>query len=122
MRHGEAENNIGNRPTSSRKGEKKGLTNKGKEDVIRAAKNLKNFDMIISSPLMRTRETAEIICKTTGFDTEKIILDDRLIEYQYGVFDGRPLAEYEASFPNTPDLFVKGPQNGETMNEVRRRR
>jgi broad specificity phosphatase PhoE len=46
-------------------------------------------DRVISSPLLRTRETAEAF----GRDVE---VDDRWIELDYGEYDGVPLAEVPA--------------------------
>ncbi|SUZ62101.1 uncharacterized protein METZ01_LOCUS14955, partial [marine metagenome] len=41
---------------------------------------------VVSSPLLRTRRTAEAF----GMDVE---VDDRWIEMDYGEFDGRPVAD-----------------------------
>ncbi len=45
---------------------------------------------IISSPLGRTRQTAEAIAEVTGVAVE---IDQRWIELDYGEFDGRPLGD-----------------------------
>jgi probable phosphoglycerate mutase len=45
---------------------------------------------VISSPLQRARQTAAAIAAVTGCDVE---VDDRLLELDYGEWDGRPLAE-----------------------------
>ena len=42
------------------------------------------FDLIISSPLLRAKETAEIIAKTIDYDIKKIIYDDNLKEKNDG--------------------------------------
>jgi len=45
-----------------------------------------HFDLIISSPLMRTMQTANIINK---YHSVKIVKDERIIEINQGVFTGR---------------------------------
>ncbi|HEY4521578.1 MAG TPA: class I tRNA ligase family protein [Candidatus Paceibacterota bacterium] len=64
MRHGEADHNVlGLGGPSLFDSEKftSHLTEIGKEEVKKTAKNLKNVDIIIHSTLARSRETAEII-------------------------------------------------------------
>ena len=75
----------------------------------------------ISSSLRRScvpGRLAEIVARKIGFTADQIIYDDRLIEYQFGVYDGS-LSEYQAVFPSTPRLFTHGPEGGETENDVR---
>jgi broad specificity phosphatase PhoE len=45
---------------------------------------------VVASPLQRARQTAAAIADACGCDVE---VDDRLIELDYGDWDGRPLAE-----------------------------
>jgi probable phosphoglycerate mutase len=45
---------------------------------------------LVSSPLRRARQTASAIAAVTGCEVE---VDDRLLELDYGEWDGRPLAE-----------------------------
>ena len=47
-----------------------------------------NFDIIISSPLIRTIHTANII----NINNKKIITDDRLIERNPGDLNGKPIS------------------------------
>jgi alpha-ribazole phosphatase len=49
---------------------------------------------IVTSPLLRTRQTAEAIAEATGAPIE---VDERWIELDYGEYDGLPLAEVPAS-------------------------
>jgi len=62
------------------------LTEKGKKQILVLAKKLKkeNIDLIFSSDLLRTKETAEIVSRETG---AKIIFDKRLREYNVGIFN-----------------------------------
>ena len=57
------------------------------EDLKNRIENL-NFDIIISSPLIRTIHTANII----NINNKKIITDDRLIERNPGDLNGKPIS------------------------------
>jgi len=64
------------------------LTKEGEKEVGTSAKKLKNkkIDIIFSSDLLRTKQTAEILSKETG---ARIIFDKRLREYNVGIFNGK---------------------------------
>ena len=73
------------------------LTELGKAQARQAGEELrsKSIDIIIASPLLRTQETAKIIAEQIGHDPEKIITDDRVVEWQVGTeFQGRDLQEF----------------------------
>lgn len=63
------------------------LNEKGIEQAQKTKSNLENvtFDVIICSPLIRAKQTAEIINKEKNLN---IIFDDRLRERDYGEFEG----------------------------------
>ena len=56
---------------------------------------------VISSPLGRTLQTAQIICSTLGYDFRKVKIDDRLTEVSLGSWDGLTISEIEEQFPGT---------------------
>jgi isoleucyl-tRNA synthetase len=87
IRHGEAEKNIARILSSYPEKEDNPLTKKGKEQIKAAAEELKDkkIDIIISSPLQRAQESAEIIAKEIGV---KIIVDEKIRELDYGQLDG----------------------------------
>ena len=64
------------------------LSSNGKILVEEAAKKYNNvkFDIIFSSPLMRTMQTANIMNK---YHNVKVVKDDRLIEVDQGIFTRR---------------------------------
>jgi probable phosphoglycerate mutase len=68
------------------------LTTKGEEQAFQLGKNIPEegliFSRIISSPLKRTRRTAEIIATEIGFDLNNIEYDLRVQEYDMGVITG----------------------------------
>ena len=65
------------------------LNEKGREQARLLAKRLKNeqIDVIISSPLSRARETAEIIAEQHG---KKVIVSKELIERNFGALEREP--------------------------------
>jgi isoleucyl-tRNA synthetase len=124
MRHGQAKSNATN--TVSSKIETSvnfGLTDLGRASAEKGAESLKgeSIDMIVASPFLRTKETAEIVAKTIGFDVEKIIFDERIKEIDTGVFDGKPISDYRNHFVSQAEKFTKRPEGGENLLDVKRR-
>jgi probable phosphoglycerate mutase len=101
MRHGQAENNV-SRTLVGRHIEAH-LTEQGKQQVTDAAKYLKNIeiDEVYVSPVIRTVETAEIVCKNLGLDYK---IDERLYEIELGKLVGMNYEEVVTKYGN---LFLK---------------
>ncbi len=61
------------------------LNEQGREQALATKKNLEgiSIDLILTSPLKRARETAEIIA-----NGQKILVEEKLIERDYGEFEG----------------------------------
>jgi len=101
FRHGLCDHNIENRISCSLDS-KSELTEKGKELVLESALELKknynwyfrkNSDIkVFCSPLLRTKQTAKILCDTLEIDFDKVIYDERLKEAQYGTYDEGPVS------------------------------
>ncbi|MBI5798835.1 MAG: class I tRNA ligase family protein [Candidatus Yonathbacteria bacterium] len=124
MRHGEAESNVQGIVSSKLDTNLAyGLTEAGHASAKVSAEKLKdsNIDIIFASPFLRTKETADIVAGVIGFDTKKIIVDNRLKEIDTGVFDGRPIDEYRGHFASTAEKFTKRPDDGENLLDVKRR-
>ena len=94
MRHGEAENNV--KGIASNDLSVNPLTEKGKTEVRATARTLSHITRIYSSPLQRTRETAEIVAEALKIPKDVIVYDDRLREFEFGEFNNRPVAEFQA--------------------------
>lgn len=121
MRHGEADSNVTN-VLSCKKDAPVHLTEKGTRDVRESAAAMKGkIDMIVASPFMRTRETAEIAAEALGLSKNNVHFDDRLGEYDLGEKDGISLDEWHRQFPASLERFERGPQGGENDTEVRQR-
>ncbi len=104
------------------------LTPKGRKQVQTLAKRLKNekIDLIISSDLLRTKETAQIVAKELN---SQVRYDKRLRESDMGVFNGKHIDEFGVYFRRegeTPPQhylrrFQEGPPKGETWVDVQKR-
>ena len=82
MRHGQAESNV-NRVLAGRHLESH-LTEYGRQQVVDSAKQLmKNIaiEKVYVSPVIRTVETAQIVCQILGTD---YLIEDRLYEAEMG--------------------------------------
>jgi broad specificity phosphatase PhoE len=68
------------------------LTELGEAQAQRLGERLKGTkpSLILSSPLSRTRDTANAIAASTGLPVQ---IEERLIEMNYGEWDGKPIAD-----------------------------
>jgi isoleucyl-tRNA synthetase len=96
------------------------LSEKGKKDILKNAKELKKkkIDIIYSSDLYRTKQTAEIISKETG---AKIVYDKGLRDIFYGDYHNGPRSEYRKDFSKTEGFMSKKAPNGESIDDCRKR-
>lgn len=96
------------------------LTDIGKEAIRIAAEKLKEegVDIIISSDLVRTKETAEILSEVTGAE---IVYDERLREIAVGEFNGKPLTEYHKFYASDEERITKAPEGAESLEDLRKR-
>jgi probable phosphoglycerate mutase len=101
MRHGQADNNV-NRILVGRHIESH-LTEFGKNQVLDTAKYLKEIsvDKVLVSPVVRTVETAEIVCEYLGVSYE---IDERLYEIELGKLVGM---NYEDIILKYGNLFLQ---------------
>jgi broad specificity phosphatase PhoE len=90
VRHGETDWNVKGFCQGSRNDIP--LNKLGKEQAIKTGKYLNKyrqrdgkFDLVLCSPLIRTRETCELICKKIGYDLLKIKYMDELKENDKGL-------------------------------------
>jgi isoleucyl-tRNA synthetase len=120
QRHGEAENNVAGIVSSWPEKNDWPLTPKGREQVQAAAKKLNKHgvDMIFSSDVMRTKETAGIIAKELGLP---VTYDARLRELDLGEYNGETQEDYHAFFKDKLERFTKAIDGGENLNDARRR-
>lgn len=77
---------------------------------------------VITSPLVRARQTAGILCATAGWTSLSPVVDERWIELDYGVHDQRPAGEVPAEVWHgwrTDPAFR--PEGGESFGDLDRR-
>ncbi|MBX4189624.1 class I tRNA ligase family protein, partial [Candidatus Parcubacteria bacterium] len=123
MRHGGTEGNK-NEIVSYAKQVDDHLTEEGRKQAEGCGKDLKDkkIDLIISSPFVRTKETAEIVAEEIGLTKSEIIYDERLKEINPGDFDGKNWNDYHNTiYKAGKDWFVRAMSGGEALADVRRR-
>ena len=74
------------------------LTEKGLKEANLVAEEISKLqpDVLISSPLQRTRQTADIVAKATGLP---VLVDPIWIECSFGVWDGMSIDEVRDAYP-----------------------
>lgn len=97
------------------------LTDLGLQQARRLAGALETSGAVrvVASPLMRTLQTATIIAEVLGLPVET---DDRIIEMDYGAWDGTPIADVPIdtwrAWRTDPEFR---PPDGESLRDVSRR-
>ena len=74
------------------------LTEKGLKEAHLVAEEVAKLqpDVLFSSPLQRTRQTADIVAKATGLP---VLVDPIWIECSFGVWDGMSIDEVRDAYP-----------------------
>lgn len=120
MRHGESKGNAENIVSCWPEKFYNPLTEKGKAQIKASAEKLenKNIDLIFCSPVLRAKESAEIV----GQKLEtKPKVDKRLRELGFGIFNGKSVAEFENHFARHADRINNKPSRGENYKDVAKR-
>jgi broad specificity phosphatase PhoE len=93
------------------------LTSRGEEQARALGIRLKDlkFDHVLSSPLQRALRT----CELAG-NIGRAILDRDLLEWDYGQYEGRTLAEIHREHPEW-ELFRDGCPGGESVAQITER-
>jgi probable phosphoglycerate mutase len=90
------------------------LTASGREQAatLRARLRTWGFGLVLVSPLRRARET----CAIAGYG-DRAVVDDDLMEWDYGEIEGRTTAEWRESHPGW-NLWEQGCPGGESVEQV----
>ncbi len=120
LRHGEAESNHEKYISCWPEKRIINLTDEGRKEIEKIAQTLKkeNIQLIFSSDLLRTKETAEIVSEQINIPVK---FDERLREYNVGEFNGQPIEKFNNFVSEKIDLFFKTPKGGENLSDVRGR-
>jgi len=96
------------------------LTRKGINQIKKAAKKLKSqkIDLIYSSDIYRTRQTAGIVAKKLGI---RVNFDKRLRDINLGIYHGRLKKDFYQDFLLSAKRFSQKPKRGESWNDVAKR-
>ena len=128
MRHGYTERNKTNTMSCWPEKMPFPLLQKGIQQALKAAQQLRNkkIDLLFSSDLLRTKQTAEIVGRELGIEP---IFDERLREWNTGTLNGRPITDLgkiwgkksETSTEHYLRRFVDPMPQGESYVDVRKR-
>lgn len=79
------------------------LNEKGKVQMLQVAEELKKLgirvDLVITSPLLRARQSAEIVSEMLGYKRSNILVEPLLIERNFGDGEGKTWSELLAQYP-----------------------
>lgn len=102
-----------------------GLSERGlkQAELLSRALEKEKIDVIYSSPLKRTYQTAQEIAKRQGLE---IIEDRRIIEIDHGVWSGMLVEEVKERFPEDFRMWLEEPhrvkfEGGESLQDVFKR-
>ena len=120
LRHGQAMSNVKDICSSYPEKFRNPLTVYGKEQIKIAAEKLKNknIDLIFASPMLRTKQTAEIVSKNLKL---KVKTDKRLRELGFGIFNGKPVSDFVNHFGSHKTRIKNKPPKGENYMDVSNR-
>jgi len=93
VRHGET---IWNKEGRYQGRNDSSLTTKGEAETIENARKIEHYlgkkrdgIKLYSSPLGRAKQSSKIIAERLNLDLEKTLFDSRLVEIDYGIFEGK---------------------------------
>jgi broad specificity phosphatase PhoE len=122
LRHGETAYSVDRR--FSGRGDLP-LTERGRAQAEAAAKRIGDLDDVagvVTSPLGRARETAAAVAAATGLQP---VVDEGLIETDFGEWEGLTFAEVQDRWPSEVDSWLKSvstaPPGGESFAAAARR-
>jgi broad specificity phosphatase PhoE/ribonuclease HI len=126
VRHGVTVHTESRKFSGGLGGRNPGLTDEGRAQARATADWLApladEIDVVISSPVRRTLETAEVIAARLG---TTFVTEDGLAEMEFGTWEGMTFAEVRESYPDDLDAWLgsvdTGPGGGESLREVEKR-
>ena len=126
VRHGVTEHTLGKRFSSGLGGSNPGLNDEGRDQVRATADWLSplgdGIDAVVTSPVRRTQESAEIIGARLG---RPVLVEDGLAEMEFGTWDGLTYGDVHARWPDELDAWLgsldAAPGGGESFRTVEKR-
>ena len=125
MRHGVTEHTLHKRFSGGLGGSNPALNDEGRAQVRATADWLtplaEGIDVVITSPVRRTHESAEILGARLG----RTGTEDGLAEMEFGAWDGLTFAEIQERYPDELDAWLgsldQAPGGGESFRVVEKR-
>jgi ribonuclease H / adenosylcobalamin/alpha-ribazole phosphatase len=126
VRHGATELTAEKRFSGGLGSSNPGLTDEGRAQVREVADWLAPIggavDVVVTSPVRRTRESAEILAERLGVD---LVEEPRFAEMEFGAWDGLTFAEVRDRSPDEMEAWLGSldvaPAGGESFREVEKR-
>jgi broad specificity phosphatase PhoE/ribonuclease HI len=126
IRHGVTSHTAEKRFSGGLAGSNPGLTDEGREQVRATGEWLRpiadDVDLVVSSPVRRTLESAEIIGELLGRPVE---VEDGFAEMEFGAWDGLTFAEVAERHRDQMDAWLgsldHAPGGGESFRSVEKR-
>jgi ribonuclease H / adenosylcobalamin/alpha-ribazole phosphatase len=126
VRHGVTVHTTDRRFSGGLGGRNPGLTDEGRAQARATADWLspmaEDIDVVISSPVRRTEETAEIVAARLG---TTFVTEDGLAEMEFGTWEGMTFEEVRAAYPDDLEAWLgsadTGPGGGESLRVVEKR-
>lgn len=111
IRHGQTDWSLTGRHTGRTDIE---LTDVGRDEARAAARTLAgwNLERAYTSPLVRARETAELVSPSCG-----LVVDDSLVEWDYGVYEGESTPQTRERVPDW-SVWTHEIVGGESVDQV----
>ena len=124
LRHGETIHTVDKRFSGSG-GDDPVLSDRGRVQAELAARFVATHggvSAVLTSPMRRTRQTAEVVAGALHCD---LVVEDDLRECDFGVWDGHTFAEVQRQWPDELDAWLAStavrPPGGESFDDVLRR-
>ncbi len=126
VRHGVTDHTNDKRFSGGLASSNPGLNDEGRAQVRATAEWLapvaEGIDAIVTSPVRRTRESAEILGEVLGFE---VGVEEGLAEMEFGAWDGLTYTEVRDKFPDEVRTWLgnldHAPGGGESFREVEKR-
>jgi broad specificity phosphatase PhoE/ribonuclease HI len=126
VRHGATELTASKRFSGGLASSNPGLTDEGRAQVREVAEWLapvgEAFDVVVTSPVRRTVESAEIIAERFGIG---MVEEPGFAEMEFGTWDGQTFAEVREQRPEEIESWLGSldvaPDGGESFREVEKR-
>jgi len=121
MRHAQSDHNVGGWISADKMTDMRSkLTLEGVAQADKLGQQLQkmNIGVIYRSPFNRVKNTCDIV---NGYVKASVYVDERLAQYNCGIFNGKLWQERDAFYKNDLEKITKRPPGGENLIDVKER-